>query len=211
MQLNRLGVFAGANAGAHEDYRDAAVALGSELARREITLVYGGASVGLMGAIADAVLQGGGEAIGVIPRALMEREIAHLRLSELRVVDSMHARKALMGELSDAFVALPGGLGTLEELFEVATWRQLGLHAKPVGLLNVRGYYDRLDALLDHAVAEGFLAAEHRRILHVDSRANTLLERFERSEIPHAGADPGWTETRWTRSCASPSRRVPGA
>jgi uncharacterized protein (TIGR00730 family) len=181
MQLKRLCVFAGANAGARDDHRTAALALGGELARREIALVYGGASIGLMGAVADAVLRAGGEAIGVIPQALMEREIAHPRLSELRVVDSMHARKALMGELSDAFLALPGGLGTLEELFEVATWRQLGLHAKPIGLLNVRGYYDRLEAVLDHAVAEGFLETEHRRILHVDSDADTLLERFERS------------------------------
>ncbi len=196
MQLKRLCVFAGANAGAHDDYRAAAIDLGSELAKREITLVYGGASVGLMGAIADAVLQGGGEAIGVIPQALVEREVAHPGLSELRVVESMHARKALMGELSDAFLALPGGLGTLEELFEVATWRQLGLHAKPIGLLNVRGYYDRLDALLDHAVAEGFLETEHRRILHIDSDANLLLERFERSEIPQAHGGTGAADPR---------------
>jgi uncharacterized protein (TIGR00730 family) len=191
MQLRRLCVFAGANAGAHDDYRETASALGTELARREITLVYGGASVGLMGAIADAVLQGGGEAIGVIPRALVEREVAHPSLSELRIVESMHARKALMGELSDAFLALPGGLGTLEELFEVATWKQLGLHDKPVGLLNVRGYYDRLVALLDHAVAEGFVKAEHRQMLLIDRDAGRLLERIVRSQIPEASGGRG--------------------
>ncbi len=191
MKLRRLCVFAGSNAGAHDDYREAASALGTELAKREIVLVYGGASVGLMGAIADAVLQGGGEAIGVIPQALVEREVAHPSLSELRIVESMHARKALMGELSDAFLALPGGLGTLEELFEVATWRQLGLHAKPVALLNVRGYYDRLVALLDHAVAEGFVKAEHRRMLLIDRDANRLLERIGRSQVPEVSGEHG--------------------
>ena len=191
MKLRRLCVFAGSNAGARDDYREAASALGTELAKREIVLVYGGASVGLMGAIADAALQGGGEAIGVIPQALVEREVAHPSLSELRIVESMHARKALMGELSDAFLALPGGLGTLEELFEVATWRQLGLHAKPVALLNVRGYYDRLVALLDHAVAEGFVKAEHRRMLLIDRDANRLLERIGRSQVPEVSGEHG--------------------
>lgn len=181
MQLKRLCVFAGANAGSHEGYRTAAIVLGTELARRRVGLVYGGAGVGLMGAVADAVLRAGGEAVGVIPRALVEREAAHPQLSELHIVGSMHERKALMGELSDAFLALPGGLGTLEELLEVATWKQLGLHAKPIGLLNVCGYYDRLAGLLDHAVAEGFVKAEHRQMLLVEGDAIRLLERIERS------------------------------
>jgi uncharacterized protein (TIGR00730 family) len=176
MQLDRICVFAGANAGVHDDYSRAAAALGHELAARGIALVYGGASIGLMGALAGAALRSGGAVVGVIPRALVEREVAHPGLSELRIVESMHERKALMGELSDAFLALPGGLGTLEELLEVATWRQLGLHAKPVGLLNVSGYYDRLDAMLDHAVAEGLLEPEHRQIMHIDSDIETLLE-----------------------------------
>ena len=178
MRLSSVCVFAGAMMGVHDSYRQAAAALGSELARREVTLVYGGASVGLMGAVADAALRGGGRVVGVIPHAIVEREVAHLGLSELRIVDSMHARKALMGELSDAFLALPGGLGTLDELFEVATWRQLGLHAKPLGLLNVRGYYDPLIAALDHAAAQGFLKAEHRQILLVDTDVDALLERL---------------------------------
>lgn len=179
-------MFAGAGAGAHDDYRRAAVALGSELAERQITLVYGGASVGLMGALADAVLARDGGVIGVIPRALVEREVAHSGLSELRVVDSMHERKALMGGLSDGFLALPGGLGTLEELLEVATWTQLGVHAKPVGLLNVRGYFDALAGMLDHAVAEAFLTPEHRKIMLIEEAHKTLLDRIERWEVPAA-------------------------
>jgi uncharacterized protein (TIGR00730 family) len=180
MRLKRICVFAGADAGVRDDYRRAAGAVGEELAGRGIAVVYGGASVGLMGPLADAVLRSGGEVIGVIPRALLEREVAHRGLSELRIVESMHERKALMGELSDAFLALPGGLGTLEELLEVATWKQLGLHAKPVGLLNVRGYYDRLDAMLDHAVAEGLLKPEHRQIMLIDSDLESLLRRISR-------------------------------
>jgi uncharacterized protein (TIGR00730 family) len=180
MKLERICIFAGANAGVHDDYRQAASAVGGELAARGIAIVYGGASIGLMGAVADAALRRGGEVIGVIPNALVEREVAHPGLNELRIVESMHERKAVMGELSDAFLALPGGLGTLEELLEVATWRQLGLHAKPVGLLNVRGYYDRLDAVLDHAVTEELLKPEHRQIMLIDSDLETLLERFAR-------------------------------
>jgi uncharacterized protein (TIGR00730 family) len=146
--------------------------------------VYGGGSVGLMGAIADGALEAGGEAIGVIPRALELRELAHRGLTTLHVVGSMHERKARMAELADAFVALPGGLGTLEELAEILTWAQLGLHAKPCGLLDVEGYYAPLIAFVDHAVAEGFVRAEHRRILHVAPTLDGLLDAFERYAPP---------------------------
>jgi hypothetical protein len=148
------------------------------LARRGIGLVYGGASVGLMGALADAALAAGGEVIGVIPRALVEKEIAHRGLSELCVVESMHERKARMAERSDAFLALPGGFGTFEEVFETLAWRQLRIHRKPCGLLNVAGYYDGLLAMLDHAVAEGFLRPENRALLIWESDAERLIERL---------------------------------
>ncbi len=157
-------------------YREAALEVGRELARRGIGLVYGGASVGLMGALADAALEAGGEAIGVIPRALVEKEIAHRGLSELCVVESMHERKALMAERADAFLALPGGFGTLEEIFEALAWRQLRIHRKPCGLLNVEGYYDGLLAMLDHAVAEGFLRSENRGLIVSDSVPGRLIE-----------------------------------
>jgi uncharacterized protein (TIGR00730 family) len=170
--------------GAREEYREAAGALGRELAARRIALVFGGASVGLMGAIADAAMSAGGEAVGVIPRALVEREIAHPELTRLHVVDSMHERKALMAELCDVVIALPGGMGTLEELFEVATWTQLGLHAKPVGLLNVRGYFDPLIDVLDRAAGEGFLSAEHRQIVQVEADHRRLLDRLEGWRAP---------------------------
>jgi uncharacterized protein (TIGR00730 family) len=171
-------VLAGSSDGAHPDYRDAAVALGRELADNRVTLVYGGAAIGLMGAIADAALDAGGEVIGVLPQALLDREGAHPGLTELRVVDSMHDRKALTSEISDAFVALPGGLGTFEELLEVATWTQLGVHAKPCGTLNVRGFYDRLFGLLDHAVAEAFLSPGYREVILVEEDPATLLGRL---------------------------------
>jgi uncharacterized protein (TIGR00730 family) len=182
--VRRLCVFSGSSPGAHPDYLQAANELGGALAGRGIGLVYGGASVGLMGAVADAVLDAGGDAIGVIPQALVEREIAHRGLSDLRVVGSMHERKALMADLADGFVALPGGMGTLEELFEVYTWTQLGLHAKPLGLLDVRSYYAHLAAFLDHAVAERFVTVEHREMLVVERRAEALLEAFERWRAP---------------------------
>jgi uncharacterized protein (TIGR00730 family) len=152
--------------------------------RRKIGLVCGAGGTGLMGEIIDAQLRAGGEAIGVIPHALVLRELAHAGLSDLRVVASMHERKALMAELSDGFVALPGGLGTLEELFEILTWAQLGLHAKPCGVLNVRGYFDRMIAALDHAVAEGFVKPLHRGILLVGSDPDDLLHQFERFTPP---------------------------
>jgi uncharacterized protein (TIGR00730 family) len=182
--VRRLCVFSGSSPGAHHDYALAAQELGRALADQGIALVYGGASVGLMGTLADAVLDAGGEALGVIPQALVDREIAHPGLSDLRIVGSMHERKALMADLSDGFVALPGGMGTLDELFEVYTWTQLGLHSKPLGLLDVRAYYVKLAAFLDHAVAERFLSVEHREMLVVEQRAEALLEAFRRWRPP---------------------------
>jgi uncharacterized protein (TIGR00730 family) len=182
--VQRLCVFSGSSPGAHPDYPLAAQELGRALVAHGVGLVYGGASVGLMGTLADAVLDAGGEAVGVIPQALVDREIAHPGLSDLRVVGSMHERKALMAELSDGFIALPGGMGTLEELFEVYTWTQLGLHSKPLGLLDVRSYFLRLAAFLDHAVAERFLTVEHREMLVVEQRAEALLEAFRRWRPP---------------------------
>ena len=182
--MQRLCVFSGSSPGRHPDYLRAAERLGGELAERGIGLVYGGASVGLMGALADAALAGGGEAVGVIPQALVDREIAHPGLSELHVVGSMHERKARMSELADGFVALPGGMGTLEELFEVYTWTQLGLLSKPLGLLDVRGYYAGLAAFLDHAVDERFVSAEHRTLLVVEDDPAALLAAFEQWRPP---------------------------
>lgn len=176
--MPRICVFCGSSFGRLPVYREAAIEVGRQLARRGIGLVYGGASVGLMGALADAALAAGGEVIGVIPRALVDREIAHLGLSELRVVDSLHQRKALMAELADAFLALPGGIGTLDELSEALTWSQLGIHRKSLGLLNVAGYYDALLATLDHAVAERFVRPENRALLISDTDAARLIERL---------------------------------
>ncbi|OJX64932.1 MAG: Rossman fold protein, TIGR00730 family [Micrococcales bacterium 73-13] len=171
----RLCVFSGSSPGRSPGYAAAATALGAELAARGIGVVYGGASVGLMGAIADAALAGGGEVIGVIPRSLMDKEIGHPGLTELRVVGSMHERKALMAELSDGFVALPGGAGTLEEIFEVWTWAQLGHHRKPCALYDVEGYYRPLAAFLDHVVEERFLKPVHRGMLIVEHDLDGLL------------------------------------
>ena len=182
--MRRLCVFSGSSPGGHPDYAQAAEELGRALAAQDLGLVYGGAQVGLMGAIADAALEAGGEVVGVIPQALVDREIAHTGLSELQVVGSMHERKARMAELADGFIALPGGMGTLEELFEVYTWTQLGLHSKPLGLLDVRGYFESLVAFLDHAVAERFVTAEHREMLVVADGPDALLEAFRRWRAP---------------------------
>ena len=182
--MERLCVFSGSSPGAHPDYLLAAEELGRALAAQDLGLVYGGAQVGLMGAIAGAALDAGGEVVGVIPQALVDREIAHTGLSELHVVGSMHERKAMMADLADGFIALPGGMGTLEELFEVYTWTQLGLHSKPLGLLDVRGYYAKLAAFLDHAVAERFVTAEHREMLVVEQRAEAMIEAFRRWRPP---------------------------
>jgi uncharacterized protein (TIGR00730 family) len=178
LQLNRVCVFAGSGVGRRDGYREAAEALGTELAERGIGLVYGGSGVGLMGAVADAALAAGGEVIGVIPEALLALEQFHRDLAELHVVASMHERKAKMAELADAFLALPGGIGTLEELLEVATWTKLGLHSKPCGVLNVAGYYDPLATMLDAAVIEDFMRADDRAILIFAADPATLLDRL---------------------------------
>jgi uncharacterized protein (TIGR00730 family) len=185
--VRRVCVYAGSNRGSDPVYAEAARALAGLLAERGIALVYGGGNVGLMGVLADTALAAGGEVIGVMPRALIEREIGHGGLTELRIVDSMHERKAQMAELSDAFIAVPGGIGTLEELIEVYTWSQLGLHAKACGVLNVRGYYDGLAAFLDHAVAEGFLRPQHRAVLSVAEDPAELLDRLATYEPPTVG------------------------
>jgi uncharacterized protein (TIGR00730 family) len=182
--IRRICVFCGSSEGNRPVYREAARAVGGLLARRRIGLVYGGGHVGLMGALADSVLESGGEAIGVIPRALMEKELGHRGLTELRVVASMHERKALMVELSDAFMALPGGFGTLEELCEVLTWSQLGLHRKPCGLLDVDDYYSELLGLLDRAVTNGFLHPTHRALLLSDTEPERLLDSLLSATVP---------------------------
>ncbi|HXR45088.1 MAG TPA: TIGR00730 family Rossman fold protein [Pseudolysinimonas sp.] len=182
--MRRVCVFSGSSSGVRPEYRRAAEALGQTLAARRIGLVYGGAQVGLMGAVADAALAAGGEVIGVIPEALVAKEIAHPGLTELRVVASMHQRKALMADLADAFIALPGGWGTLEEFFEVLTWAQLGLHRKPCGLLNVGGYFDGLLAFAGHAVAEGFVRPDHRELIVVAGGAAEMLERLGQHRPP---------------------------
>ncbi|HYG76051.1 MAG TPA: TIGR00730 family Rossman fold protein [Planctomycetota bacterium] len=185
MALKRLCVFCGSSSGARREYADAAVTVGKELARRNVELVYGGGRVGLMGTVADATLAAGGRVIGIIPRPLATKELAHDGLTELRVVETMHERKALMAQLSDAFIALPGGFGTLEEFCEVLTWAQLGLHRKPCALLNVRGYFDPLLNLFDHAVTESFVMAEHRGIVLQDSDVSKLLDAIASWKMPN--------------------------
>jgi uncharacterized protein (TIGR00730 family) len=189
--VRRVCVYAGSNPGADPAYAEAARAFAGVLAARGIGLVYGGGHVGLMGVLADTALAAGGEVIGVMPQGLVDREIAHTGLTELRVVGSMHERKALMAELADAFVAVPGGIGTLEELIEVYTWSQLGLHAKACGVLNVAGYYDHLAAFLDHAVDQGFLRPQHRAVLTVAEDPAELLDRLAAYEPPTVGK---WVE-----------------
>ena len=180
----RLCVFCGSSSGQDPVYLEAARSLGETLAANGIELVYGGASVGLMGAVADAVLARGGHVIGVMPQALVDKEIAHRGLSDLRVVGSMHERKALMAELADGFVALPGGLGTFEELFEVWTWAQLGYHRKPCALLNAGGFYDKLTDFLDDVVDRGFVKPIHRAMLIVESKPAALVEAVRSYEPP---------------------------
>lgn len=179
MSLTSVCVFCGASSGNNPVYREAAITLGRTLAERKLTLVYGGGAVGLMGIVADAVLEAGGEVIGIIPHSLNDLEIGHKGLTRLEVVDGMHARKARMAELADAFIALPGGLGTLEELFEVWTWGQLGYHGKPLGLLEVNGFYSKLTGFLDHLVQENFVREQHRSMLQVNESANDLLDALD--------------------------------
>jgi hypothetical protein len=182
--MKSVCVYCGSNPGRQSAYAEAARGLGAALVERGLGLVYGGASVGIMGVLADTVLELGGHVTGVIPEALVRREVAHGRLTELRVTGSMHERKTLMADLADGFVALPGGIGTLEEVFEAWSWAQLGLHAKPCGLLNVAGYFDGLIAFLDHAVAERFVKEPHRSMLIVSEEPSELLRRFETYEAP---------------------------
>jgi len=182
--MERVCVFCGSSPGSSPSYLEAAKAMGRTLAERKLALVYGGGSVGLMGAVADAALAAGGEVVGVIPRALQLREVAHAKLTTLHVVGSMHERKAKMAELADGFIALPGGMGTLEEFAEMLTWAQLGLHARPCGLLDVAGYYRALVAFFDRAVADGFVRPEHRRLMVVGESPAALLDRFEAWDPP---------------------------
>ena len=170
--------------GSNPVYTEAARQLGNVLASRNVGLVYGGTNVGMMGQLANTALDAGGEVIGVVPTIFVEREIAHSALSELHIVGSMHERKALMAELSDAFIALPGGLGTIDEFFEMVTWTQLGLHRKPCGLLNVCGYYNKLADFLDYAVSEGFIKEPHRSLILVDESPDALLNKFDKL-MPH--------------------------
>jgi hypothetical protein len=190
--VRRLCVFCGSSPGARPAYGEAAEELGRLLVAEGIGLVYGGGKVGLMGRLADAVLAEGGEAIGVMPEALVAKEIGHPGLDDMRVVGSMHERKALMADLSDAFVALPGGLGTVEELFEVYTWSQLGLHLKPCALLDVEGYYEGIATFLSHAVQERFLRADHRDMLIVEREPRLLVERLRAFEP--AAVVPKWID-----------------
>jgi uncharacterized protein (TIGR00730 family) len=176
----RLCVFCGSSVGGSAAYAEAARCLGTHLAGRGVTLVYGGGGVGLMGTLADAVLAGGGLVIGVIPRALEARELAHPDVQDMRIVPDMHSRKALMAELSDAVMALPGGFGTFDELLEVLTWAQLGFHSKPIGLANVAGYFDSFIRMLDHAVAEGFAPGAARGLVDVDDDPARLLGRLSK-------------------------------
>lgn len=182
--LNRLCVFCGSSAGFDPVYRETATEFGQLLVREGIEMVYGAGSVGLMGAVADAVLLARGHVIGVIPKFLATRELLHEGLTEVRITHTMHERKALMSELSNAFVALPGGLGTFEELFEVLTWAQLGLHAKPIGLLNIAGYFDPFIAMVDRAITDGFCRDEHRRLFVVDDQPDRLLRRMRDHQPP---------------------------
>ena len=190
--MRRVCVFCGSSPGRQEAYRSAAVLLGESLASQGVALVYGGACVGLMGTVADAVVANGGEAIGVIPTSLVEKELAHPGLTELHVVETLHERKATMSELSVGFIALPGGIGTLEEMFEALTWAQLGFHQKPCALLNIEGYYQGLVDFLHSAVTEGFVKQRHLDQLLIDSEPQRLLERMAQ---PQPGAQPKWEVT----------------
>ncbi len=190
--MKAVCVYCGSNAGVREDYGVLARALGTEIARRGLDLVYGGARVGLMGQVADAALAAGGRVVGIIPQSLVDKEIAHSGLTESHIVGSMHERKKMMADLSDGFVALPGGIGTLEEIFEMWTWAQLGYHAKPCALIDTAGYWTGLAAFLDHQVEEGFVRAPHREMLMIDDDPARLLDRMAAYEPP--------VVTKWIRA-----------
>jgi uncharacterized protein (TIGR00730 family) len=189
--MKRIAVFCGSNQGARPVYTAAAEQLGALIAREKIDLVYGGGCVGLMGAVADAALKHGGHVIGVIPEKLVLKEVVHEKLPDLRVVKTMHERKALMAELADGFIALPGGYGTFEESFEVLAWSQLGWHRKPFGLLNIHGFYSQLIAFLDHTAQEGFIRPQHRELVLVESSVEKILERMKNFQPP--------SEVKWIR------------
>uniref|UniRef100_B8HZF0 Cytokinin riboside 5'-monophosphate phosphoribohydrolase n=1 Tax=Cyanothece sp. (strain PCC 7425 / ATCC 29141) TaxID=395961 RepID=B8HZF0_CYAP4 len=182
--MKNICVYCGSNFGGRQSYREAAKNLGVEMAKRDIALIYGGGNVGLMGVIADAVLAAGGNVVGVIPQALVDKEVAHTGLRDLRIVHSMHERKSLMAELSDAFIALPGGLGTLEEFFEVATWTQLGFHRKACGLLNIDGFYNGMLTFLNQATEEGFIRPQHRNIILTAEDPVELIDMLSCFEVP---------------------------
>jgi uncharacterized protein (TIGR00730 family) len=182
--INSICIYCGSSPGRLEAYASAAISLAEALVSRKIKLVYGGASIGIMGMVADQVLKLGGQVIGVIPKALAHKEVAHHHLTELYITQSMHERKMLMAELSDGFIALPGGIGTLEELFEIWTWAQLGFHQKPCGLLNVESYYDSLIKFLDHVLAEQFVKQHHHAMLIVETNPDTLLNRYVNYQPP---------------------------
>ena len=187
----RICVYAGSSVGRSPVYREAAQALGKLLAEEDIGLVYGGGNIGLMGVTADAMLAHGGEVIGVITEQLAGHGLGHAKLTELRIVPTMHERKAVMAELSDGFIALPGGIGTLEELFEAWTWSQLGVHAKPVACLNAGGFYDKLSQFLDHVVDEQFMKPVHRNVLIVESDPRALLAKLRDTPVPYV---PKWLD-----------------
>jgi uncharacterized protein (TIGR00730 family) len=191
--MKAVCVYCGSSFGANPIYTEAAQAFGRALVASNLALVYGGGKVGLMGVIADTVMAGGGRAIGVIPELLVDKEVGHAGLTELHVVPDMHHRKKMMADLSDAFVAMPGGAGTLEELFEVYTWAQLGYHRKPVGVLNIGGFYDPLMALLDHTVREGFMRQTYLDMLQTDSDPAALIEKLQRY---HAPSQDKWAQMR---------------
>jgi len=182
--MKRIGVFCGSSVGTRDVYREQARAFGLAMARRGIGLVYGGGKVGLMGVLADGVLEGGADVIGVIPEHLIVKEVEHHGLSELRVVGTMHERKALMADLAEGFVALPGGFGTYDEFCEIITWAQLGLHKKPCAMLNIAGFYDSMLEMFDHATAEGFIRPDHRNMLIVDTEPERLLDHLEEYHAP---------------------------
>ncbi len=182
--MKRVCVFCGSKVGTNAQYREAAVDLGRILVRHRFGLVFGGGSVGLMGVIADSVLSEGGEVVGVIPERLATKELLHPEVPDMRVVHDMHARKSLMAELSDAFVAIPGGLGTFEEFFEIVTWAQLGFHRKNIGLLNIAGFFDPLVTLIDHSIQEGFIKAKNRDLIIVDDCPERLVARLQEHQMP---------------------------
>jgi hypothetical protein len=182
--MQRICVFCGSSVGRNSTYKGAAIELGRLLTQKDLTLVYGGGNIGLMGEIAQGVITEGGKAIGIIPKFLVEKELVYDKLSEIRIVETMHERKAMMADLADAFIAMPGGFGTLEETVEVLTWAQLGLHEKPIGLLNIDGYYRHLNLFFDHMINEGFLQSAYKDILLVEDTPEALLESLATFEMP---------------------------